>query len=144
MLINPANDTLFLSIQIPNVSNLLIYKDNWNNCPIMRKVIVELLRHKLFSKFYLGPILINYADDDEITETDCAFINIKIQGMTLLDYKPDTFTDYFITELLNKKNILHFDNVVINEAKNLTSISLAIKITESGQNVQQKAQISAA
>jgi len=144
MLINPANDTLFLSIQIPNVSNLLIYKDNWNNCPIMRKVIVELLRHKLFSKFYLGPILINYADDDEITETDCAFINIKIQGMTLLDYKPDTFTDYFITELLNKKNILHFDNVVINEAKNLTSISLAIKITESGQNIQQKAQISAA
>ena len=144
MLINPANDTLFLSIQIPNVSNLLIYKDNWNNCPIMRKVIVELLRHKLFSKFYLGPILINYADDDEITETDCAFINIKIQGMTLLDYKPDTFTDYFITELLNKKNILHFDNVVINESKNLTSISLAIKITESGQNIQQKAQTSAA
>lgn len=133
-------DTLTLSFKIPHVSRLLIFKDNWNNCVIMRRVITELLMSGHYTKIYLGSNPdSNYSS--VMKDENCAIINIKIVGITLLEYKIDDYIDYFIAELQNRKNVLRFDNSLINRERQISSIRISIKITES---VKVKSEIQAA
>ena len=131
MVINTADrDTLTLSFMIPNVSRLLIFRDHWNNSLIMRRVIIELLKSGYYEKMYLGsdPIVMT---KESITTKNAAIVNIKIQGITLLEYKIEDFTDYFIAELQNRKNVMHFENSILNPEKQISGINISIKVTES-------------
>jgi len=142
MLLNSTDrDTLTLAFMIPNVSHLLIFRDNWNNSMIMRKVITELLKTENYTKLYLGNDPENYHACNQISNDDCAVINIKIQGINFLEYKIDYYTDYFIAELYNRKNVLHFDSTILNASKKINCINISIKITES---VKIKSEIQAA
>lgn len=141
MVINTADrDTLTLSFMIPNVSRLLIFRDHWNNSMVMRRVITELLKTGNYQKLYLGsdPKALNR---ETIDTKNTAIVNIKIHGITLLEYKIEDFTDYFIAELQNRKNVLHYDNSLINPEKQISGINISIKVTES---VKVKSEIQAA
>ena len=142
MLLDTAErDTLTLSFMIPNVSHLLIFRDYYNNSSVMRKVITELLRFGYYTKLYLGSNPESYFKSNSISTQNTAVVNIKITGITLLEYKIDDYTDYFIAELQNRKNVIHFENVVLNHEKQISGINIAIKITES---VKVKSEIQAA
>lgn len=142
MLLNSADrDTLTFSFMIPNVSHLLIFRDHWNNSMVMRKVITELLQLGYYNKLYLGNDPDNYFASNQILTEDCVIINIKIQGITLLEYKIDYYTDYFIAELHNRKNVFHFDSVILDASKKINLINISVKITES---VKTKSEIQAA
>lgn len=141
MVINTADrDTLTLSFMIPNVSRLLIYRDHSNNSLIMRRVITELLKSGNYQKLYLGSDPQAWVQESINTE-NAAVVNIRIHGITLLEYKIEDFTDYFIAELQNRKNVLHFENKTINPEKQISGINIAIKVTES---VKIKSEIQAA
>jgi len=141
MVINTADrDTLTLSFMIPNVSRLLIFRDHWNNSMVMRRVITELLKTRNYHKLYLGSDPEAFANETIITE-NAAIINIKILGITLLEYKIEDFTDYFIAELQNRKNVLHYENNIINPEKQISGINISIKVTET---VKVKSEIQAA
>ena len=96
----------------------------------MRRVIIELLKSGYYEKMYLGsdPIVMT---QESITAKNAAIVNIKIQGITLLEYKIEDFTDYFIAELQNRKNVMHFENSILNPEKQISGINISIKVTES-------------
>lgn len=142
MLLETAErDTLTLCFMIPNVSHLLIFRDYQNNSSVMRKVITELLRFGYYTKLYLGSNPGSYFQSNSISAQNTAVITIKITGITLLEYKIDDYTDYFIAELQNRKNVIHFENVVLNHEKQISGINISIKITES---VKVKSEVQAA
>jgi len=131
MLLNTAErDTLTLSFMIPNVSHLLIFRDYQNDSNVMRKVITELLRLGYYTKLYLGSSPESYFQSNVVSVHDAALINIKITGITLLEYKIADYTDYFIAELQNRKNVIHFESVVLNRDQQINGINISIKITE--------------
>ena len=105
----------------------------------MRRVITELLKTGHYTKIYLG------SNPDSqysaIQEVNCAIVNIKILGIGLLEYKIDDYVDYFIAELQNRKNVLRFENTVLNPERQISNINISIKITES---VKVKTEIQAA
>ncbi|WP_091396823.1 hypothetical protein [Flavobacterium noncentrifugens] len=107
----------------------------------MRKVITELLRFGYYTKLYLGSNPGSYFQSNKVTAQNTAVINIKITGITFLEYKIDDYTDYFIAELQNRKNVIHFENVILNHEKQISGIDISIKITES---VKVKPEIQAA
>lgn len=134
-------DTLTLCFLIPNVSHLLIFRDYQNDSNVMRKVITELLRFGYYTKLYLGSNPESYLNSYTFTSKDSAVIRIKITGIALLEYKIDDYTDYFIAELQNRKNVIHFENVGLNREKQISGINISIKVTES---VKVKSEIQAA
>lgn len=124
------HDHLAFRFVIPHVSLLLIYKDNWNKSLIMRRVIAEIIRNNALKKIYIG--LHNDITDNDFTDCkDCAFINMKMYGINLLDDFPETVEELFVRELKNVNNVLHFDNTKLNIEDNISSIDISIKICAS-------------
>ncbi|MBC7607891.1 MAG: hypothetical protein H7199_13185 [Burkholderiales bacterium] len=127
------HDNLTLVFLLPNVSRLLIYKDNWNNGLIMRKVISELLLNGSFLKLYLGNKPRACADHLKTAYNDCAIISLKINGIQSLDYQPKTEQELFAVELKKITNFLHFDSMMLSLDNNVSCIEATIKITESSK-----------
>lgn len=121
-------DQLALIFMIPNVSHLLIYKDNWNKAKVMRLVISEILSTGLFSKLYLGSKPERFIPD-EPDLNDCAIISIKLDGVNHIDYKPKNVEELFATEICKDSNVFLFDNEMVDEEHNVSSIDFNIKVT---------------
>lgn len=124
---------------IPNVSHLLIYKDNWNKSKIMRKVLSEILRTGIVSKLYLGSKPEKYNQKYHPEHKDCAVVNIKIHGIDLLNYEPKSVEELFSKEIKNETNVLHFDSTWLNVAENISSIDVDIKIPEASKSSKRAA-----
>ena len=124
------HDHLAFRFVIPHVSLLLIYKDNWNKSLVMRRVIAEIIRNNAFQKIYVG-VPDEKTDSDTVDCKDCAFINMKMYGVNLLDEFPETVEELFARELKNVINVLHFDNTKLNIEDNISSIDISIKICAS-------------
>ncbi|HEU0136222.1 MAG TPA: hypothetical protein VFQ50_02940 [Flavobacterium sp.] len=122
------HDTLTFIFKIPHISNLFIYKDNWDNNIVMRKVIVELLDIGQFETLFLG----NHPASDFLADVqsceDCAFIALSIHDLSTVDTAASTATSLFIRELQNRKNRFLFESNIVDEQKNVTAISLSIKV----------------
>ena len=126
LLTNQKTLTLFFSI--PHISNLFIYKDNWTNNQIMRPVITEILKSGQFQVHYLG-------ENPEVDFTrvmndcsDCALISLTLQDIDLADKSAQTVKELFIQEMANRKNRFLFQNEMIDELRNVSSISISIKV----------------
>jgi len=127
--IKQYHDFAFMFL-IPNVSHLLIYKDNWNKSGVMRKVIAQILESGVFSKMYLGDQPQKYNKQLFPEHTDCAVINIKIHGIESLDYDPITVEDLFMREINNDDNLMQYDNSWVDADQNVSCIEVDISIPE--------------
>lgn len=133
-------DSMSLVIVIPNVSHLLIYKENWNKSVVMRKVIAEILKSNLFIKIYIGKESQHYCDEYDPKLANCAIINLRISGIHFLNYEADTAEELFAKELENVKNVLHFDNTLLSIDHKVSCIEVSIKIPESRKNANDETQ----
>ena len=124
-------DCMSLVVVIPNVSRLLIYKENWNKSLVMRKVIAKVLQNGLFIKSYQGKEPQHYCDKYDPELKDCAIINLRISGLQLLDDENLASEVIFARELENKNNVLHFDNTLLSIEDNVSCIEVSIRIAES-------------
>ena len=119
---------------IPHVSRLLIYKDNWNKSRVMRKVISEILQTGIVSKLYMGGKPNKYNHKYHPEHNDCAVVNIKIHGINLLEYDPESVEELFSKEIRNETNVLHFDSTWLDVAQNISCIDVDIKISEAAKS----------
>jgi hypothetical protein len=123
---------------IPNVSHLLIYKDNWDKSKVMRKVISELLATAKLSKLYLGTQLDKATAKYQAEQTDCAVVNLHIHNVNLLDYQPKTAEELFAKELQNETNAMDFNNQWIDIENNVSSIAVSINISKSKRRTKSR------
>lgn len=125
---NSNADQLSLSFIIPNVSHLLIYRSGWNKSEIMRKVITEILKTGHIIKSRIGKTTHVHETAQMDALHDCAIVNLDIDGLHHLDYTLDEPTEYFIRELNNDTNTLHFTNRNVDIEHNVSCIELHIDV----------------
>jgi hypothetical protein len=125
-------DSLAFIFMIPNVSHLLIYKDNWNKSKVMRQVISEMLSNGLFSKLYLGSKPEKFIPEEPALN-DCAIVSIKIDGINRIDYNPKNIAELFATEICKEANALQFDNEMVDEEHNVSSIGINVNVSIPGR-----------
>lgn len=125
---------LALTLMIPDVSLLLIYKDNWNKSAVMRKVIAEILRNGFYRNLHLGHKIDSQFSNCFSDFKDCAIISLKLSAGQNLGYdEPDT-ARIFSKELENPKNVLHFNSEMWHEANQVSYIEIEIKITKTAED----------
>lgn len=132
-------DSLALIFMIPNVSHLLIYKDNWNKSKVMRQVVSEMLTTGLFSKLYLGNKPEKFVPD-EPELNDCVIVSIKIDGVNLIDYKPKNVVELFANEICKETNVMQFDNEMVDEEHNVSALDFNIKVATPKQRTKSSTQ----
>lgn len=129
MLIPTQNPTpLTFIFKIPNISKLLIFKDNWSNNKVMDKVIVELLRARQFEPLYLGNVNENRDLSNFYNSEDSAVIALTISDVDVAEITTSVAAELFSRELKNKKNRFLFENNLICSQKNITTIQISIRV----------------
>lgn len=128
---NMKTDNLSLTLMLPNIANLLIYKDQWNNSTLMRKVIAAILRQGCYEEIYTGNKIEFQCNHHFLGFENCAIISLKLSGREFLSADEDNTALIFAKELENKKNILHFDSTLLSEANNVRYTDVAIRIVKS-------------
>jgi hypothetical protein len=123
------HDQLTMVFVIPNVSRLLIYRDNWNKVKVMRKVIAEMLQSKFFPKLNARNRSAKEVEHGDGYH-DCAIVRLKIHGLDRLGYEPKSTAELFANEIVKEDNTLQFDNELINDAENVTKIGFDIEINK--------------
>lgn len=139
MLKTIQGNKLTFAFQIPNVSKLLIYKDNWNKSQVMRKVIEGILQAGLFNKIYVGKHsqdFCNHYDQDRYD--DCAIINIEMSGIQNIHDSPKTVEELFARELVMTNNAIQFNNTRLDMEHNVTCIDISIYVAQQAleKNIQ--------
>ena len=121
-------DNLTFIFKIPNIHNLFIFRENWDNDVIMRKVIAELLQYGQFETMYIGnkpdtALLSNPYNCD-----NCALIALTVQDLKMITNAAETATSLFVRELRNHKNRFLFESNILDAANNVTALALSIKV----------------
>ena len=124
-------DSLTFIFSIPHISHLLIYKDHWNESRIMRTVIAEVIDNKLFSKVYLGSYPKKLDAETLSGFEDTAIISLRVTGLQSRNPDFSNPENLFSTELRNKNNIIYFDNSNCCKDKNVSTIDISIRVSES-------------
>ena len=134
MMTAAKHQDLTLLFEIPRVNNLLIYKYNWNNSIVMKKMIAEFIDLGQFHMLYFGnrPELIQ----NKYTPSDpnSALIIVCVSAILV----PETYSfqmckDIFVKELYYNKNLFQFDNWWIDEHKNISSVGVTVTIQHAHQ-----------
>ncbi len=127
LLSHKHRNSITLQLQLPHVSHLLVFTDNWNNAFIMRKVIAEILENGFYKKMYVGEN--NGLSESEMEKcSDCAIVNVTLKGFGNSSCNSEIIEDFFVHELHNKRNAVQFESTVLNEERNLTAINVTIQI----------------
>jgi len=124
-------DSLTFIFSIPHISHLLVYKDHWNESRIMRTVIAEVIDNKLFSKVYLGSHPKKLDEETLSSFEDTAIISLRVTGLQSRNPDFSNPERLFSTELRNKNNIIYFDNSNYCTDKNVSTIDISIRVSES-------------
>lgn len=122
-------ENLSLTLMLPNVSLLLIYKDNWSNSKVMRKVIAELLRTGSYERLFTGNKIDFQCNHYFLGFKNCAIISLKLSGSQFLSYNEKNTALIFAKELENLKNVLNFDNSMLSELNHVSYTEVGIRIT---------------
>lgn len=117
---------LTFAFEIPHVSKLLIYKDNWNKSQVMRKVIEQVLHAGLFNKIYIGKNTVDFCNTYDQSRDDCAIINIEMSGIQNLTDTPKTVEELFAREINTPANAIQFNNTRLDIVHNVTCIDISI------------------
>ncbi len=127
LLSHKHRDALTLRIQLPHVSQLLVFADNWNNAFMMRKVIAEILANGFYKKMFIGQ---SYElSEDEVDKCeDCAIINITLKNISNSVCTSELIEDYFIHELQNKRNAVQFESRILNREKNMIVVDVIMQV----------------
>ena len=129
MLLNSNNqNNLNFAFLIPHVSKLLIYKDNWNKSEVMRKVIAEVLKARLFTKLSVGSQAIDYCNEYDPSCNDCAIINISLSGINNLSYTPSSVEKLFVDEISNPSNHIQWSSTRLSIEKNVSCLDVSIDV----------------
>ena len=123
-------ENLSLTLLLPNIANLLIYKDQWNNSTIMRKVIAAILRQGCYTEIFSGNKIEFQCNHQYLGFENCAIISLKLSGKEFLNTNDNNPALIFANELENKKNILHFDSTVLSDIHNVRYTDVVIKIVQ--------------
>jgi hypothetical protein len=121
-------ENLSLTVMLTNVSHLLIYKDNWNNSKVMRKVIAELLRTGRYETLFTGSKIDFQCSHYFLGFKNCAIISLKLSGSQFLSYDEKNTALIFAKELENLKNVLNFDNSMLSEINHVSYTDIGIRI----------------
>ncbi|MFT3796268.1 hypothetical protein [Flavobacterium sp.] len=128
---------LTLTLMIPDVSLLLVYKDNWNKIKIMRKVIAELLRNGYFKEIQST----GKAEFENSNLEDCAIISLKLSGGSFKKSELRNPRLIFAKALDNVKNIMRFDSSVLSESQHTSYIEIALKMLDAKEKPNTGAQV---
>lgn len=112
---------------IKNIYNLFIYKDHWTDAKIMRLVIKEIMATSQFTWHYVGENYKPILNDLALKSSHSALITITILDFELRDIPKSHVVSIFIKELSNQRNRYLFENSMLDESRNLTSINIIIK-----------------
>ena len=127
-------ENLSLTLMLPNIANLLIYKDHWSKSTMMRKVIAAILRQGCYEEIYTGNKIEFQCNHHFLGFENCAIISLQLSGKQFLNVDEENTALIFANELENKKNILHFDSTVLSEENNVRYTDIGIRIVKS-QNI---------
>jgi len=133
-------DNISLTILIPHVSVLLIYKDNQNNSTVMRHVIAELLRTDSYKDLYSGNKIEFQCSHYLLGFEDCAIVSLKLSGLQNLNSDEKDPALIFASVLQNKKNVLNFDHSILSETNKVSFIEIGIKIAKTLEKEQAETQ----
>lgn len=121
------NKKLSLTLMIPDVSLLLVYKDNWNKIKVMRKVIAELLRNGFYNEIQTAGKTEIQCNHQLLGLEDCAIISLELSG----ELEKDEIKNpklVFAKALENMKNIMRFDSAMVSELHKVSYIEIAMKL----------------
>ena len=121
---------LSLTLMIPNVSLLLVFKDNWSEIKIMRKVIAELLRNGFYKEIQTvdkGELQCNRLLGLE----DCAIISLHLSGGPFTADEVKNPKIIFAQALTNVRNVVRFDFALLSELHKVSYIEFGLKLCKS-------------
>lgn len=130
MMTASRHQDLTLIFEIPHVNNLLVYKYNWNNGVMMRKMVAEFIDTGQFHMLYFGDKCESVTNDKYTPkEADTAIIAVCVRDIQV----PEGFTfnsckEVFITELRHNKNLFQFDNAWIDQQNNISLINISVTV----------------
>ncbi len=122
--------TATLMFRLLHVSQLFVFKRNFNNCDKMVQIVAELLRLHSFDLFTVkdGEELMNYESFLGSCE-DCAVIRVNVLGAFQHQLSTQTLRKLLVSQLDDETNDFSVDSNIVSERRNTSVVDIVISPT---------------
>ena len=122
--------TATLMFRLLHVSQLFVFKRNFDNCDKMVQIVAELLRLHSFDLFTVkdGEELMNYESFLGTCE-DCAVIRVNVLGAFQDQSNMQTLRKLLVSQLDDESNKFSVDTQIVSKRRNTSVVDIVISPT---------------